>query len=337
VFSSVACQSSFFYFSSDRRSVKKTISRVSFVAAALVAATSLSLAGPASAAKKTTAKAKAAKSTKGFPVTVKDSRGPVKIAKRPTRIVSLSPTATESLFAIGAGKQVIAVDDQSNFPANVPTTKLSGFTPNLEAIVGYKPDLVVIANDTKDLSAGLAKLKLPVLLLPAANSLDDVYSQIEVLGAATGHLADSAILVSRMRADITSLTAKVVKRDKPLTFFHELDDTFYSVTSKTFIGSIYTLAGLSNIADAADKDSGGYPQLTNEYIVAQNPDFIFLADTKCCKQSAQTVGARAGWADLASVKNKNVIALDDDIASRWGPRVVDQLRTIVEATTKVAA
>jgi iron complex transport system substrate-binding protein len=302
------------------------------VAAGVLAASTLGFGAPANAAKKISAK-----TTKGFPLTVKDSRGPVKIAKRPVRIVSLSPTATESLFAVGAGKQVVAVDDQSNFPANVPTTKLSGFEPNLEAIVGYKPDLVVIANDTKDLAAGLTKLKVPVLLLPAANSFDDVYGQIELLGAATGHLADSAKLVSRMRTDVKALAAKVTKRAKPLTFFHELDDTFYSVTSKTFVGSIYSLAGLSNIADAADKDSGGYPQLSNEYIVAQNPDLVFLADTKCCKQSAATVAARAGWADLAAVKNKNVIALDDDVASRWGPRVVDQLRAIVDATTKVAA
>jgi iron complex transport system substrate-binding protein len=311
--------------------MKKTITLALSIAAVSLALTTI--ASPhAGAAKKTKAKA-----TKGFPVTVKDSRGPVKIAKRPVRIVSLSPSATESLFAIGAGKQVVAVDDQSNFPAGVPSTKLSGFTPNLEAIAGYKPDLVVIANDTKDLSAGLTKLKIPVMLLPAANTIDEAYSQIEVLGAATGHLADSAIVVSRMRADITALTAKVSKRAKPLTFFHELDDTFYTVTAKTFIGSIYSLAGLSNIADAADKDSSGYPQLTNEYIVSQNPDLIFLADTKCCKQSAQTVGARAGWGELASVKNKNVIALDDDVASRWGPRIVDQLRVIVEATSKVAA
>lgn len=282
------------------------------------------------ASKKTTPK------SKGFPVTVKDSRGSVKIAKKPVRIVSLSASATESLFAVGAGKQVVAVDDQSNYPADAPMTKLSGFTPNLEAIVGYKPDLVVISNDTKDLAAGLARLKVPVLLLPAANTIDDAYGQIEVIGAATGHLADSAILVSRMRADIARLTEKVAKRAKPVTFFHELDDTFYSVTSKTFIGSMYTLAGLTNIADAADKDSGGYPQLTNEYIVAQNPDLIFLADTKCCKQSAQTVGARPGWSELNAVKRSQVIALDDDIASRWGPRIVDQFRTIVEATSKVA-
>ena len=282
------------------------------------------------ASKKTTPK------SKGFPVTVKDSRGSVKIAKKPVRIVSLSASATESLFAVGAGKQVVAVDDQSNYPADAPKTKLSGFTPNLEAIVGYKPDLVVISNDTKDLAAGLVRLKVPVLLLPAANTIDDAYGQIEVIGAATGHLADSAILVSRMRADIARLTEKVAKRAKPVTFYHELDDTFYSVTSKTFIGSMYTLAGLTNIADAADKDSGGYPQLTNEYIVAQNPDLIFLADTKCCKQSAQTVGARPGWSELNAVKRSQVIALDDDIASRWGPRIVDQFRTIVEATSKVA-
>ena len=302
------------------------------VGVASLASATLALTSPANAAsrKKTT------KSTKGFPVTVKDSRGPVKISKKPVRIVSLSASATESLFAVGAGKQVVAVDDQSNYPAESPKTKLSGFTPNLEAIVGYKPDLVLISNDTKDLAAGLTKLKVPVLLLPAANTIDDAYSQIEVIGAATGHLADSAILVSRMRADIAKLTEKVAKRAKPVTFYHELDDTFYSVTSKTFIGSIYTLAGLTNIADAADKDSGGYPQLTNEYIIAQNPDLIFLADTKCCKQSAQTVAVRPGWGELNAVKKSQVIALDDDIASRWGPRIVDQFRAIVEATSKVA-
>ena len=124
----------------------------------------------ATAAKRT----KAAKAPKGvFPIAVKDSRGPVTIAKRPVRIVSLSPTATESLFAVGAGKQVVAVDDQSNYPAGTPMTKLSGFQPNLEAIAGYKPDLVVIANDPKELAAGLAKLKIPVLLLSAATSFDE--------------------------------------------------------------------------------------------------------------------------------------------------------------------
>ncbi len=302
------------------------------VGVASLASATLALTSPATAA----SKKKTTKSIKGFPVTVKDSRGPVKISKKPVRIVSLSASATESLFAVGAGKQVVAVDDQSNYPAEAPKTKLSGFTPNLEAIVGYKPDLVLISNDTKDLAAGLTKLKVPVLLLPAANTIDDAYSQIEVIGAATGHLADSAILVSRMRADIAKLTEKVAKRAKPVTFYHELDDTFYSVTSKTFIGSIYTLAGLTNIADAADKDSGGYPQLTNEYIIAQNPDLIFLADTKCCKQSAQTVAARPGWGELNAVKKSQVIALDDDIASRWGPRIVDQFRSIVEATSKVA-
>ena len=302
------------------------------VGVASLASATLALTSPATAA----SKKKVTKSTKSFPVTVKDSRGPVKISKKPVRIVSLSASATESLFAVGAGKQVVAVDDQSNYPAEAPKTKLSGFTPNLEAIVGYKPDLVLISNDTKDLAAGLTKLKVPVLVLPAANTIDDSYSQIEVIGAATGHLADSAILVSRMRSDIAKLTEKVAKRAKPVTFYHELDDTFYSVTSKTFIGSIYTLAGLTNIADAADKDSGGYPQLTNEYIIAQNPDLIFLADTKCCKQSAQTVAARPGWGELNAVKKSQVVALDDDIASRWGPRIVDQFRTIVEATSKVA-
>jgi iron complex transport system substrate-binding protein len=305
--------------------------RIAALATIIAIVTAPSAFNVASAAKKSSSKAAKAK---GFPVTVKDARGSVTLKTKPIRIVSLSPTATETLFAIGAAKQVIAVDDQSNYPATAPKTKLSGFAPNVEAIVGYKPDLVVIANDVKDLAAGLQKLKVPVMLLSSAATLNDVYSQIEVLGAATGHLADAAILVSTMRADITKLTSSVPKRAKPLTFFHELDNTLYSVTSKTFIGGVYAAVGLTNIADAADKDSGGYPQLSSEYVVAQNPDFVFLADTKCCQQDAKAVGSRPGWDALAAVKNNQVVGLDDDVASRWGPRIVDLYRVVVSAVNK---
>jgi iron complex transport system substrate-binding protein len=97
------------------------------------------------------------------------------------------------------------------------------------------------------------------------------------------------------------------------------------------------MAGLDNIADPADADGskGGYPQLSEEFIVKADPDFVFLADTKCCGQSAATVKARSGWAGLTAVKQDQIVALDDDIASRWGPRVVDLFRTIVAATKGV--
>lgn len=274
-----------------------------------------------------------------FPVTVTVAGTDTTIEAEPQAIVSLSPTATEMLFAIGAGDQVVAVDDFSNFPEDAPTTDLSGFDPNLEAIIGYEPDLVILSGDRNDVVAGLAAVDVPTIVLDSATAIDDTYTQIEVLGAATGHVGDAAEVVSNMQADIEELVAKVPERDEPLTYYHELDDTYFSVTSDTFIGEVYALAGLENVADTAEgaADAGGYPQLSAEFLIDADPDLIFLADTKCCAQDATTVAARPGWADMAALKDGNVVELDDDIASRWGPRIVDFLETIVEATAEVEA
>ena len=263
----------------------------------------------------------------GFPVTLDTPGGKVEIAQRPTRIVSLSATATEMLFAINAGGQVVAVDDQSNYPPNAPKTKLSGYQPNVEAIAGYRPDLVVFATDTGDLAASLRRLAIPALALPAATRLDDSYAQIRQLGKATGHTAEAERLVTTMRGEIERIVADG-KLDRPLTYYHELDKNLFSVTSKTFIGQLYAQLGLENIADKADKEGSGYPQLSPEYVIKADPDLIFLADTKCCGQSPETVAARAGWDQVRAVKDGAVVGLDDDIASRWGPRVVDFLRVV---------
>jgi iron complex transport system substrate-binding protein len=261
-----------------------------------------------------------------FPVTI----GSTTLQSAPKRIVSLSPTATEMLFAINAGKQVAAVDDQSNYPADAPKTKLSGFQPNIEAIATYKPDLVVFSNDTGKLATSLKSLSIPALSEPAAKTLTESYSQIAQLGVATGHNEDASKLIASMRADVRAIVAGAPKFATPPAYYHELDNTYFTVTSKTFIGQIYALLGLKDIADPADKTGGGYPQLSAEYIVRADPKLIFLADTKCCKQSEQTLSKRPGWDKIAAVKNHDVVELDDDIASRWGPRVIDFLRAIAE-------
>lgn len=266
-----------------------------------------------------------------FPVTVDAANGSVEIPERPDTIVSLSPTATEMLFAIGAGNQVEAVDSHSNHPSEAPTTDLSGFEPNVEAVAGYQPDLVTISNDPGDLESSLTALDIPVLLLPAAETFDDSYDQIAQLGAATGHADEAADVVERMRDDIDKLAAEVGRPDPPLTYYHELDDTFYSATSDTFIGQVYDTFGLDNIADQAPADAGVYPQLSSEFIVDADPDLIFLADTKCCGQSPETVAERPGWDQITAVRNGAVIPLDDDVASRWGPRIVDLMRTVADA------
>lgn len=265
-----------------------------------------------------------------FPVTVTAANGDVTIDEPPDSIVSLSPTATEMLFAIGAGDQVEAVDEYSTYPSEAPTTDLSGFEPNVEAIAGYDPDLVVLADDASDLSGSLAALDVPAIVAPAAATLDDSYDQIEQLGAATGHDAEAAAVVEQMQSDIDTITADVGDLGEPLTYYHELDDTYYTVTSDAFIGQIYDLVGLTSIADAADDDAGGYPQLSEEFIIDADPDLIFLADTRCCGQTAETVAQRPGWDQIAAVQDDAVVELDDDVASRWGPRIVDLLQTVAD-------
>jgi iron complex transport system substrate-binding protein len=274
-------------------------------------------------------------SAASFPVTIDAANGDVAIAEQPQRIVSLSPTATEMLFAIGAGDQVEAVDDQSNYPSDAPVTDLSGFEPNVEAIVSYEPDLVVYSTEPGDLGAALAGVGIPAVQQPAAATLDDVYDQLEQLGVATGNVSAAEVVVERMRAEIESIAASIEPPSEPVTYYHELDDTYYTVTSSTFIGQLYSLVGLRNIADEAKGAGGGYPQLSAEYIVDADPDLIFLADTKCCGQSPRTVSKRPGWDRIAAVEHGGVIPLDDDVASRWGPRVVDYLRRIAEAVADV--
>ncbi|WP_240810022.1 ABC transporter substrate-binding protein [Actinomadura sp. WMMA1423] len=270
----------------------------------------------------------------GTSVTVQAANGAVSVPAKPKRIVSLSPTHTETLFAIGAGSQVVAVDDYSNHPANAPRTKLSGFKPNAEAIIAYKPDLVVLSDDLDGIVKALGKVKVPVLLEPAATNLDEVYDEIGDLGQATGHSAEAKKVTDGMRAEIQKTVAASAKA-KGLTYYHELDNQLHSVTSRTFVGQVYGMFGLQNIADKADKASGGYPQLSREYLLKQDPDLIFLADTKCCGQSAAALAKRPGWSDLDAVGHGGVVELDDDIASRWGPRLTEFVKAIGDAVQKV--
>jgi len=265
-----------------------------------------------------------------YPVTV----GELTLDSQPLRIVSLSPTATEMLYAIGAGKQVIAVDDYSNFPAEAVAlgTALSGFEPNIEAIAGFTPDLVVIAYDPGGLTEQLKTLSIPVFLAPAATTFADAYAQIEQLGLLTGHLDTAVQVSSQMKADISAAVAEVKVPTTPLTYFHELDNTLYSVTSNTFIGQVYSLFGLKNIADGVETGND-YPQLSAEVIVKANPDIIFISDS----DSVETVAARDGWGKLKAVTSNQVILLPADIPSRWGPRLVEFVIAIRDAVVMALA
>ena len=255
----------------------------------------------------------------------------------PSKIISLSPSATEMLFAIGAGDQVLAVDDQSNYPAEAEAkmTDLSGFAPNVEAIAAFEPDLV-IHDGTTDLAGQLDGLGIAHWVGAAATSFDDIYVQIEQLGAATGHIAEAAELVAQMQTDIEAAVSGVPPLAEVPSFYHELDPTFFSVNSNTFIGQVYGLYGLVNIADTAE-GGGDYPQLSAEFIISQNPDLVFLADGKCCGETVDSVAGRDGWGAIGAIAHGGVIMVDDDIASRWGPRVVELVQVVGAALTTFAA
>lgn len=256
----------------------------------------------------------------------------------PMAIISLSPTATEMLYAIGAGDQVLAVDNFSNYPAEAADKMqgINGWEPNVEAIAGLEPDLLVTDGTNPDFLVQLDSLGIAHWEGYAAVSFDDVYTQIEQLGAATGHVAEAAELVAQMRSDVEAVKAGLPQLDEPLTYYHELDSTLYSVTSATFIGAVYSEIGLVNIADEVG-DGNPYPQLSAEFILAANPDLIFLACTLYCGETADTVAARPGWDSLDALANGGVIEMDDDVASRWGPRIVEYLEAAGAAVSQAAA
>jgi iron complex transport system substrate-binding protein len=258
--------------------------------------------------------------------------------QRPTRIVSISPSATETLFAIGAGDQVIAVDEESDHPAGVPRTDLSSYQPNVEAIVGYGPDLVVLpASVPRDVRAGLRRVGLRVLAQPAPANLDDAYAQMRELGRITGHAEAGQQLAERTQAKVERLIVGAPS-GHGLDFFHELDPDLFTTGTKSFIGRIYQRLGLRNVADPAARRTGTpYPQMSSEAVVSADPDLIVLADTECCDQSPAKVMRRPGWQQVAAIKAGAVVAIDDDIASRWGPRIPVFVAKVVEAMQRARA
>ena len=316
-----------------------------FIAAALgAAACAAALAGCGSSASSSAAQptgtASAASAASAFPVTVTAANGAVTVKSAPTRIVSLSSTATEDLYGVGAGKQVVAVDQYSDYPAGAPKTSLSGLTPSIEAIAKYNPSLVVASQDSGGLVAGLGKLGIPVLIEPGAATLAAAYAQISQLGQATGHLARATSLVASMKQQIAADVQRAGTVHRGLTYYWELSaNPFYSATSKTFIGQVVGLFGLTNIADKADKAAdGGYPQLSQEYVVTAKPQLILLADNQASDggQSPAVVSARPGWSVIPAVRDHRVVGLNDDVASRWGPRLPQLVAEIAQAVEQAS-
>ncbi len=267
----------------------------------------------------------------------------------PTRIVSLSPTATESLYAIGAGSQVVAVDSDSNFPRtyrvqsgahlitrNVPRqSDLSAYSPSAEAIVsGDGPDLVIVSYDANHVLAQLNTLGVRTVFQPTATTLARAYAQIRELGAVTCHTVAADRVISTMQRQIRAIQRSVPAVARRLTYYSEVSGppSIYAANSSSFIGHLYGLLGLKSIADgvACSANCNGFPTLTQEWIFRKNPSLIFLTDDFPLDGGVtpKAVATRTGWNQLAAVKSHSVYALNDDVASRWGPRIILLMRGI---------
>ncbi len=265
----------------------------------------------------------------------------------PQCIVSLSPTATETLFAIGAGRQVQAVDKDSSYPTTgLPAKRINALNPSVESVIGIcaktsthhstKPDLVIISYDANSIKEKLKALGIKVVEQDAATSISNALHQIRQLGALTGHAMKAKALAMSIDKTITADIASVPAHPtRVINVYYELDPTYYSLTSATFVGSLMKTLGLVNIADAKSTTAdAGYPQLSPEYIVGANPQLIFLADTRCCSVTPTMVAGRPGFSTVSAVTNSHVVNLDDDVASRWGPRLgllMNQLTAAVKS------
>ncbi len=274
----------------------------------------------------------------------------VSAVSAPQCVVSLSPTATETLYAIGAGHQVQAVDKDSDYPTKgLPTKRIDSLNPSVEAVIGIckttaahpsaKPDLVIISYDANQIDEKLTAAGVKVVEQYPPSNVAGALAQIRQLGALTGHMATADTLATSIKTTIANDIASVPKhKGKTLTAYYELDPTFYSLTSSTFVGSLLKSLGVVNIADAENTTAdAGYPQLSSEYIVSANPKLIFLADTLCCNASQATLAKRTGFSKITAVKDHEVIGLNDDVASRWGPRLsllMNELTTAVKGALK---
>lgn len=280
----------------------------------------------------TTTTAATSTTAAAFPVTVEAGNGPVTIEERPQRVVSLSATHTEVLYAIGAGDQVVGTDLTSNYPPEAEATaRVDAFNFDVEEVAALSPDLVVLAFDFGGEVAALDAIAVTTLLLPPPATLEGALDQMRLLGEVTGHAAAADALATDQEQRIAAAVASVPAAAGGMTFFHEVDATLFSANSSTFLGDLYARLGLVNIADEVpDEFASGYVQVSPELILGTDPDFIFLADA-AFGETAEAVATRPGWAELSAVQEGRVVELDGDVAGRWGPRTAGLVEQIAAA------
>ncbi len=261
-----------------------------------------------------------------FPLDLADDAGEtVSLEEPPAAIVSLSAAHVEVLYAIGAGDQLVAGDKFSDCPkAASDLEQLDSFQPSVEAITALEPDLVLLAFPNPDLQEALDGVGVPSMLLGIPDSVSGVIGQIQTLGRVVGHVKEATTLAGAMERRIDEIVQSLPDVEAPPKVFHEVDNTLFTVGPGSFVGDMYEILKVENIAGATGE---AFPQMAQEAIIEAAPDVIILAD-EVAGESPATVKARPGWDAIPAVQNDRIYTVDPDIVSRPGPRVVEALETL---------
>ncbi len=250
------------------------------------------------------------------------------------RVVSLAPSLTEILFAVGADSQVVGRDDFSDYPTEALNVASIGSTfgdLNTEAILALEPDLVLAAEiNTPEQVKSLEDLGITVYYLKNPVTFAEMYEQVRLVGQFTGHEDEAEALAESLSTRVEAVEAAVADVTEKPTIFYEIDGTDpskpWTTGPGTFMDTMITMAGGVNIGGVL---SDSYAQISVEEIVLQDPDVIVLGDT-AFGVTIESIAERAGWADLTAVQENQIFAFDDNLASRPGPRLVDGLEELLK-------
>jgi iron complex transport system substrate-binding protein len=271
-----------------------------------------------------------------FPLTITDNLGrDVTVETKPQRIISLAPSNTEILFAIGAGDQVVGITTYCNYPPEAQDREqIGGFsakTISVEKIVALEPDLVFSVGEIqRPAIEALGQVDITVVALDP-NDFDEVYATIELMGRLTGHEQEAAQIVADMKARVAAVRERVatIPEEERLTVFWETyDEPLMTVGAASFTHQLIELAGGVNIfADLTET----YPQVNAEEVVKRNPAVIMGADSMGDKLTTELVGQRPGWGQVQAVQDGRIHLFNGDMVSRTGPRLAQVLEEMARA------
>jgi len=275
-----------------------------------------------------------------FPTTLTDDEGTaVTLPAEPTKIVSLTPAVTETLFAVGAGDRVVATDDSSDYPAEAqPLPDVVTFgTVDVEKIVALAPDLVIAGGagfTSADAIAQLRALKIPVLVV-STPSIDGIYKDIELVGSAVGEADAASAVTTKMRADMTAIAtaaaAESAKTAKPPRVFYDvgyIDATgqIYAPGEGSFLAEMVGMLGV----DVITGDKVTY-EIPLEKLISRDPEVIILGVNAFYSPTPESIAKRPGWSALSAVKSGDVRSVSDTEITRPGPRLATGMRNLALA------